>query len=173
MKITTSDGVSIIRFEKIPEIAGKLLDTKTLSDIKPNGDKEIKYGNRTIPINDSKELTGFVPTLLDDMSIYNWTGKIYAKDGSFTDYFAKSLYCLLTWFSKIGKSANGKSVDVEITGLQLEDALRWLVPMIKTLQGCSRTKSSAGIKLPSVEGIIERMSQSIIEKLSRKDMKSE
>jgi hypothetical protein len=75
MKITTSDGISISRFEKIPNIAKKLMGSEQLSKIQPE-DSAIRYGKYTVKINNEKELTDSIPTLLTHMSLYNWTGKI-------------------------------------------------------------------------------------------------
>jgi hypothetical protein len=153
MRVSLLDGTNERKefdgFERIQEVANKIRDTEPIRRILHAGGK-IKYKGvtndvrRTINLNNKAAIGDVVPTLLQDMKLCNWQGKVYSNNnGVYAEDFAKCFGCLLEWLCKIGEGNDQQAVvTLNVTVLQMEDALEWLVSAIENLdlsesdQGC-------------------------------------
>jgi hypothetical protein len=87
-----------------------------------------------VGINERAKLTIQIPKLLKQMSLCNWNGEVYSTSDIFQEKFAGCLNFLLTWLNSIiTQPQRENQTQVNVTALQMKDALKWLVSALKRI----------------------------------------
>jgi hypothetical protein len=132
MKIETSDKKTIDGFEKIQNIAKAVQGTTGLQSIANVNSKEVRYKGYVLNANNSKELTAKISSVLEDMSLCNWQGKIYSGEkGVYLRDFAEHLNFLLAWLRSFKKMGKQSTISVGVESQQMRNALAWLISAMK------------------------------------------
>jgi hypothetical protein len=145
LTITTSDGITAVGFETIQAVVGDI--EENMQSEKPEGG----FGSHTAFATDSKKIS----SILHKMQGYHWQKKVYSKDSNriFTDDFVKSLRFLLAWLKGIGSIDGQQQISVEVSAVQMKDALKWLPPVMNALDCCKDEHSE------SVHAAIQQLNQ--------------
>jgi hypothetical protein len=138
MKIETSDKKTIDGFEKIQNIAKAVQGTTGLQSIANANSREVRYKSYVLKANNSEGLTIQIPSVLEDMSLCNWQGKIYSGGkGVYLRDFAEHLNFLLTWLRSFKKKGKQSTISVNIESRQMRNALEWLISVMKHVRARS------------------------------------
>jgi hypothetical protein len=139
MQVTTSDGRTFDNFEKVKEVVKKIQETEVMkkSTVRKDGGFVV-YNGSSIATNDHSSLVAQIPSVLRDMRLCSWDGKVYSASG-FEEKFAECFTFLLAWLEGI-QSLAGVNASV------MRSALNWLASITRV--------SSVNADLESVRGMI-------------------
>jgi hypothetical protein len=83
--------------------------------------------------------------LLQDLRLCHRAGEIYSGDGNvFTKKFAECLACFLKGFSILlsENETKQKVKQVAIAASEVEDVLKWLIPVMQAVGYCTRDRKN-------------------------------
>jgi hypothetical protein len=142
MQIITSDRVTLSGILGVREGICAIQKTKALKAFSTLKEYVTYDGHRVNP-KSPVALRSSIPTLLQDLRLYHWEGKVYSGDSNvFVKKFAECLACFLKGFSILLRQSNtGQKIKrITITALEVEDGLRWLAPVMKAVGCCTRSR---------------------------------
>jgi hypothetical protein len=140
-------------FEKVQAVVEKVRRTPIVQSItSKEKDGQVTYNGHVVRANDVDTLRNFVSDVVDDMSLLNFTGKVYSGDQAvFQDDFAKCLNFLLTWFASMQPVAN-VTFHVGVTALVVKCALELLESVME------RVGIRSDEDLICIENVIKQLS---------------
>jgi hypothetical protein len=135
--IRTSDGVILRDVEVVRESICAIQKTKAMKAFNTLGEY-VSYDGHRINAKSRVSLKNSVPMLLQDLELCDLQGKVYSGDSNvFIKKFAECLTCFLGGLRVLLREnkAGQKVKRIAITASELEDGLKWLIPVMKVV-GC-------------------------------------
>jgi hypothetical protein len=140
--IITSDGKALGDVLVVRESVRAIQKTKVMRGFNTL-EGYVTYDGHRVDAKSPVSLKSSVPALLQDLRLYHWEGKVYSGDGKiFVKEFAECLTCFLKGFLILLRQSNTrqKIKRITITASEVEDGLRWLAPVMKSVGCCIRSK---------------------------------
>jgi hypothetical protein len=136
MKIQTSDGKVVNKFEKLQDVAIRIQETSIIQEaMRKERAGKVTYRGHSIDVNKSASLTKHISNVLQDMDLSFYKGTAFSNR-VYTASFAKHISFLLAWLLSVKLSPKQRAsepVNVAIMATQMKVALKWLTSVMQRM----------------------------------------